>query len=68
MGGIMLKAKVRLECPRCGITLSCYARTVNSNNATWAFTHESHKHLTEASCEPPKLVLIKIDSKLEVAA
>jgi hypothetical protein len=68
MGGIMLKAKVRLECPRCGVALSCYAQTANLNSASWAFTHDSYKHLTDASCEPPKLVLVKIDSKLEVAA
>jgi hypothetical protein len=70
MGGIMMKAKVRLECPRCGVELKCYAREVNANDARWAYTEASYKHLQDASCEVPKpqLTLISSASVMGAAA
>lgn len=56
----MLKPKIHIVCPICGIELACEVRVFNVNDASWAFTATSFAHLKAANCGAPvnQLVLL----------
>ena len=43
----MLTPQMKLECPLCGEGLKFYFFEQNRNEARWAYTHESQRHLEE---------------------
>ncbi|QED11620.1 hypothetical protein PP914_gp131 [Arthrobacter phage Qui] len=52
-GSLVLKPKIKISCPRCGIDLPCEVRDFRENNASWAFTAKSFEHLKAANCSAP---------------
>lgn len=42
-----MKPQLKLECPLCGEDLKFYFFEQNRNEARWAYTHESQRHLEE---------------------